>query len=192
MYDRLSAQCEEHAGQELPVPGADKVAVTVHPQDTAVAVRPLSRGGVPLPWIWCALVRGAPGAGTARTFTTEQVVFAAGTWGTQQLLHRMKVVGSLPKVSARLGVLTRTNSEALGGALTTMRNKKRSHDFTLGVAITSSIHPDATSNPSATRARTPGWPSTVMTDSGAGAALREVARAGRAPSGTVRVPLLRH
>ena len=61
---------------------------------------------------------------TARTFTAGQVVFAAGTWGTQQLLHRMKAAGSLPEISARLGVLTRTNSEALGGALTTLRNRK--------------------------------------------------------------------
>ena len=38
-------------------------------------------------------------------------------------------------------MLTRTNSESLGGALTTVRDRKE-HDFTRGVAITSSIHPD--------------------------------------------------
>lgn len=78
---------------------------------------------------------------TRRTFTADQVVLAAGTWGTQQLLHRMKAVGVLPGISDRLGVLTRTNSEALGGATTKWRNRN-SKDFTRGVAITSSIHPD--------------------------------------------------
>ncbi len=51
-----------------------------------------------------------------RTVTAEQVVLAGGTWGTQQLLHRMKASGALPRVSDALGRLTRTNSEALDGA----------------------------------------------------------------------------
>jgi cholesterol oxidase len=53
----------------------------------------------------------------------------------------MKAEGTLPNLSDRLGVLTRTNSEALGGATTRMRSRHR-FDFTSGVAITSSIHPD--------------------------------------------------
>jgi cholesterol oxidase len=145
---------------------AEKAGVTVHPQTTAVAVRPLSRGGYAVDMVRTGAWRAGR---TARTFTTEQVVFAAGTWGTQQLLHRMKVAGSLPKVSARLGVLTRTNSEALGGALTTMRNRKK-HDFTLGVAITSSIHPDEHTHIEPVRygkgSNAMGLLSTVMTDSG--------------------------
>ena len=43
-----------------------------------------------------------------RTFTAEHVVFAAGTWGTQSLLHRLKLDGDLPRISDRLGELTRT------------------------------------------------------------------------------------
>ncbi|MBB5954929.1 cholesterol oxidase [Saccharothrix tamanrassetensis] len=75
-----------------------------------------------------------------RTITAGQVVLAAGTWGTQQLLHRMKAEGKLPRLSARLGELTRTNSEAIIGAgrLTVDENR----NFSQGVAITSSIHPD--------------------------------------------------
>ena len=47
----------------------------------------------------------------------------------------------------RLGELTRTNSEALVGAQTDDRRYRKAHgaakaDFTRGVAITSSIHPD--------------------------------------------------
>ncbi|GAB3910392.1 GMC family oxidoreductase [Kibdelosporangium lantanae] len=75
------------------------------------------------------------------SLTAGQVVLAAGTWGTQQLLHRMKDSGALPRLSARLGELTRTNSEAIIGAGRFKVDPAR--DFSRGVAITSSIHPDA-------------------------------------------------
>ena len=117
---------------------AERAGATVHPETTAVAVRPLGTAGYAVDTVRTGAWRAGR---TARTFTAGHVVFAAGTWGTQQLLHRMKAQGWLPGISARLGVLTRTNSEALGAALTTMRNRKK-HDFTRGVAITSSIHPD--------------------------------------------------
>ncbi len=77
-----------------------------------------------------------------------RVVLAAGTYGTQTLLHRMRDTGVLPRISPRLGELTRTNSEALVGALTFPRRYRRKRgpdaelDFTKGVAITSSIHPN--------------------------------------------------
>lgn len=59
----------------------------------------------------------------------------------------MKDTGLLPRISARLGELTRTNSEGLVGSQTTDRRYRKRHgkekaDFTRGVAITSSIHPD--------------------------------------------------
>ena len=44
------------------------------------------------------------------------MVFAAGALGTQRLLHRMRGTGQLPGLSARLGALTRTNSESILGA----------------------------------------------------------------------------
>ncbi|WP_395295820.1 GMC oxidoreductase [Kitasatospora hibisci] len=78
----------------------------------------------------------------ARTITAARVVVAAGTYGTQSLLHRMRDAGHLPGLSARLGELTRTNSEALVGAQTTDRRYGSRADFTKGVAITSSIHPN--------------------------------------------------
>ncbi|TVT47461.1 GMC family oxidoreductase [Amycolatopsis rhizosphaerae] len=74
------------------------------------------------------------------TLTARQVVLAAGTWGTQQLLHRMRDEGVLPKLSRRFGELTRTNSEAIIGAGRPTVDPDR--DFSRGVAITSSIHPD--------------------------------------------------
>src|ERR1700761_9851207 len=71
--------------------------------------------------------------------TAGQVVLAAGTYGTQQLLHRMRATGALPGLSDRLGTLTRTNSEAIPGV---ERFRSRGPDHSRGVAITSSVHPD--------------------------------------------------
>ncbi len=73
-----------------------------------------------------------------RSYTAEQVVFSAAALGTQKLLHRLKATGDLPGVSDRLGVLTRTNSESILGALA----PDLSTDYSKGVAITSSWHPD--------------------------------------------------
>lgn len=76
-----------------------------------------------------------------RVTTARHVVVAAGTWGTQQLLHRMRESGDLPAISDRLGHLTRTNSEALLGAIT--QHVPADAELSRGVAITRSFHPDA-------------------------------------------------
>ena len=73
-----------------------------------------------------------------KTFVASDVVLAAGTMGTQRLLHGMRDEGSLANLSPRLGELTRSNSEAIIGARTFQRNV----DFSRGVAITSSFYPD--------------------------------------------------
>ena len=145
---------------------AERAGATVHPETMAVTVRPSGPAGYAVDTVRTGAWRATR---TARTFTAGQVVFAAGTWGTQQLLHRMKARGVLPGISARLGVLTRTNSEALGGAQTTMRNRKK-HDFTHGVAITSAIHPDERTQIEPVRygrgSNAMGLLSTLMTDGG--------------------------
>ncbi|OBI87870.1 GMC oxidoreductase [Mycobacterium asiaticum] len=76
-----------------------------------------------------------------RTYTANHLILAAGTWGTQHLLFNMRDKGKLPRLSQRLGVLTRTNSESIVGAA----RLKVSPDLNLthGVAITSSIHPSS-------------------------------------------------
>ncbi|MFE0734061.1 GMC oxidoreductase [Streptomyces sp. NPDC058855] len=123
---------------------AERAGAEVHPMTSVVAVTEDSRGGF--------AVRTLPTdnrkKGRGRTFTARRVVVAAGTYGTQTLLHRMKDTGLLPHISDRLGELTRTNSEGLVGAQTTDRRYRKKHgkeraDFTRGVAITSSVHPDA-------------------------------------------------
>src|SRR5947207_15681899 len=53
-------------------------------------------------------------------------------------MHRMRDEVQLPKLSRRHGELTRANSEAILGA----RTFRKDADFTKGVAITSSFHPD--------------------------------------------------
>ncbi|MEU1277495.1 GMC family oxidoreductase [Streptomyces sp. NPDC005805] len=122
---------------------AEKAGATVHPMTSVVALTEDARGGYAVKTVPSDNRRKGPG----RTFTARRVVLAAGTYGTQTLLHRMKDTGLLPRLSGRLGELTRTNSEALVGAQTDDRRYRRRHgtpkvDFTRGVAITSSIHPD--------------------------------------------------
>jgi len=114
---------------------AEKLGADVLPLTTVTDVRPLPGGGYAVD---TRRTNGRLRRGR-RTFTAEKVVFAAGTYNTQKLLHTLKVTGSLPNISDRLGVLTRTNSEAILGA----KSRDKSSDYTHGVAITSSFHPDA-------------------------------------------------
>jgi cholesterol oxidase len=74
-----------------------------------------------------------------RMFRASQVVFSAGALGTTRLLLELAENGRLPGLSPRIGYQTRTNSEALVGAVA----ESRDVDYSEGIAITSSIHPDA-------------------------------------------------
>jgi cholesterol oxidase len=88
-------------------------------------------------WVVKTEKTGAWDGSRGPTFIADQLVVAAGTFNTQKLLHKMKRK-QLPRLSDRLGALSRTNSEALTGAL--MNN--RDNDFSRGAAITSSFFPD--------------------------------------------------
>ena len=88
-------------------------------------------------WVVKTAKTGAWDGSRGTTFIANQLVVAAGTFNTQKLLHKMKAK-QLPKISDRLGELSRTNSEALTGALMNNRN----NDFSRGAAITSSFFPD--------------------------------------------------
>ncbi|MPZ62810.1 MAG: FAD-binding protein [Propionibacteriales bacterium] len=111
---------------------AEQAGATVHPLTTATAVRPMPGGG------YAVETRRTDAWWRRGRITAGQVVFAAAALGTQKLLHRMRDTGQLPRISDRLGVLTRTNSEAILGAIA----PDRSVDYSQGVAITSSFHPD--------------------------------------------------
>jgi cholesterol oxidase len=112
---------------------AEQAGAAVHPLTTVRTVRPLPDGGYEV------LTRATDRRGGRRRFTAEQVVFSASALGTARLLHRMRDEGALPRISSRLGVLTRTNSESILGAVAPAGTTT---DYSRGVAITSSFHPD--------------------------------------------------
>ena len=130
---------------------AERAGAEICAMTTVVSVREIA-GGHEAVTVPTDKRRGGGRRGHRTVLRARHVVLAAGTYGTQTLLHRMKDEGVLPRISSRLGGLTRTNSEALVGAVTFPRRyrKKRGDgrplDFTKGVAITSSIHPNPTTH----------------------------------------------
>jgi cholesterol oxidase len=105
---------------------AERAGATVHPDTEVTAVRPDGAG-------WVVETRTG-------VVTAGQVILSAGALGSQRILHAMRDTGVLPAISAQLGALTRTNSEALLGA---QAGSVPAEPFSRGVAITSSFHPDA-------------------------------------------------
>lgn len=114
---------------------AEKAGAQVIPMTTVTKVRP-SADGI---WEVDTVRTGRWVRKHKSTFTARHIIFAAGTWGTQKLLFAMRDTGTLPGLSDRLGVLTRTNSESIVGA--GRYHASPDLDLTRGVAITSSIHP---------------------------------------------------
>ena len=114
---------------------AEKAGATIVPMTTVESLHEASDG------TWDVVTRrtGAKVRKNHKTYTAKYVVVAAGTWGTQHLLHKMKDTGTLPKLSDRLGELTRTNSESIVGA--GKYKVDPAMELTKGVAITSSFHP---------------------------------------------------
>jgi cholesterol oxidase len=138
---------------------AEKLGVSVHPLTTVTSVRPQGAG-------YAVETRGTSRRRDKRTFHADQVIFAAGALGTQKILHRLKANGDLPALSDRLGALTRTNSESIVGA----KSLRTDVDFTDGVAITSSFHPDPDTHIEPVRygkgSNAMGLLQTVLTDGG--------------------------
>lgn len=127
--------CRHNAKNTLPknyLGLAEKSGATVIPERTVTELRQVDGG-------WKITTRKSSAwFGGKETFTATEVIVAAGAYNTQKLLHRMKDSKKLPKLSTRLGYLSRTNSEALTGAL--LSDTKI--DYSQGAAITSSFHPD--------------------------------------------------
>ena len=114
---------------------AERAGVEVFPELTVERFEELSGG------LWKISARKSSAwFGSKEVFFAKELVLAAGTYNTQKLLHRMRDNGLLPKISQSLGKLSRTNSEALTGAIMP-RNSEI--DFSKGAAITSSFFPDA-------------------------------------------------
>jgi cholesterol oxidase len=128
--------CRHNAKNTLPknyLGLAEKAGAKVFPEHTVVKTEQLADGS------WRITARKSSAwLGGKRSFTAAQVVVAAGTYNTQKLLHKMKLDGTLPKISDQLGKLSRTNSEAITGSIM----PKGGTDFSKGSAITSSFFPD--------------------------------------------------
>ena len=89
-------------------------------------------------------VRSVPSSSWLRSNQTVHrargVVVAAGPLGTNKLLQRCRLSGSLGRISPRMGELVRTNSESI---LAVTVPEDYPEDLIKRVAITSSIYPDA-------------------------------------------------
>src|SRR5829696_496023 len=117
---------------------AERASAEVFPEREVVDVRPV---GAPDGSEGYEVTTERPGAWLRRdrrTVRARGVVLAAGALGTNKLLARCKLEGSLPRVSDRLGRCVRTNSEAI---LAVTLPKDRA-DLIKRVAISSSVYPD--------------------------------------------------
>jgi cholesterol oxidase len=107
---------------------AEQGGAVVHPEREATLLRPVGRG-----WEIETVHPGAWVRKRRELFRAEQVVLAAGVLGTLKLLFRSGVGG------ANLGMLVRSNSEAIVGA----GARDASVDYSAGIAIGSSFRPSA-------------------------------------------------
>ena len=102
----------------------------VLPEHEVTALTPLPGGGYEV------AVHG-PG-GRASVIRARRVVLAAGVLGTLELLLRCRDdLGTLPRLSPRLGKAVRTNSEAVTAVL-----QPPGDDLSRGPSISSDFHPD--------------------------------------------------
>ena len=116
---------------------AEELGVRVFPETKVIDVIPRSQDGSAGYEIRTVSTTGFFGS-PRKTFHARQIIFSAGVLGTVNLLLKLKATGRLPRLSDHLGEMARTNSEALLGVTTRDSNR----DFSKGLAITSSIHPD--------------------------------------------------
>jgi cholesterol oxidase len=117
---------------------AERAGVAITPERTVVDIKPL---GAPDGSDGYAVTTERTGAWfrrDRRVHTARGVVVSAGPLGTNKLLAQARLSGSLPRISARLGELVRTNSEAI----LAVTLPKGSEDMTKRVAISSSVYPD--------------------------------------------------
>ena len=136
LHDRLPLRRQEHPGEELPGSGGIGWRTSTS-DDHRDRLRAALRRAVGGP-------HRAHRPHRCATQAAERSPPPTWCWrparsGTQKLLFKMRDKGKLPKLSDKLGVLTRTNSESIVGA--GQLKVSPDLDLTHGVAITSSIHP---------------------------------------------------
>jgi cholesterol oxidase len=118
---------------------AEKRGARVMPERTVVDIRPLGGSDGAEGYEIESVRSGAWLRKDRRIQRARGVVVAAGPLGTNKLLQRCRLNGSLARISSRLGELVRTNSESI---LTVTVPEDYPEDLIKRVAITSSIYPD--------------------------------------------------
>ncbi|HSZ70210.1 MAG TPA: GMC family oxidoreductase [Solirubrobacteraceae bacterium] len=119
---------------------AERRGARVLPERTVIDIRPLGAGTGEEGYEIESVRSGAWLRKDRQVLRARGVVVAAGALGTNKLLQRCRLNGSLGRVSARLGELVRTNSESI---LTVTVPADYPEDLIKRVAISSSIYPDA-------------------------------------------------
>ncbi len=118
---------------------AEKRGTTVMPERTVIDIRPIGPADGSEGYEVESVRSGAWLNKERRVQRARGVIVSAGALGTNKLLQRCRVKGSLPRISERLGELVRTNSESI---LTVTVPEDYHEDLIKRVAITSSIYPD--------------------------------------------------
>jgi cholesterol oxidase len=118
---------------------AEKRGARVMPERTVVDIRPLGAADGSDGYEVESVRSGAWLRKERRVQRARGVVVSAGPLGTNRLLQLCRTKGSLPRISARLGELVRTNSESI---LAVTVPEDYPDDLIKRVAITSSIYPD--------------------------------------------------
>jgi cholesterol oxidase len=117
---------------------AEKFGTQIFAEQKVYDIIPLSPDGDQGYIVKTKKTTGMLGRLAGKTFKTKGIVLGAGVIGTLSLLMKLKQNGRLPLVSDHLGEFSRTNSESIIG----VKAKSRKADYSKGVAITSSVHPD--------------------------------------------------
>jgi cholesterol oxidase len=124
---------------------AEKLGANVLPETKVVELVPLNNEGSPDPsetgkygFMVKTLYTTSLFGGKTKAFKAKSVIVSGSVLGTVGLLSKMKEKGKLPRISNRLGDVVRTNSETI--LPVTIYGKDI--DYSQGIAITSSVHPD--------------------------------------------------
>ncbi len=158
---------------------AEKLGAVVRSETEVTSVRPMQNKG------YSVFTKRSLGQSAEHTFTAKNVIFAGGVMGTVPLLLALRAdPAALPKLSARVGDMVRTNNEALIGII----SGERDADFSKGVAITSILETDEHSHIEPVRyAEGSGFFRTMVLPHAPGAHL--LARLGRVAAGLLASPV---
>ncbi|HEU0250571.1 MAG TPA: GMC family oxidoreductase [Solirubrobacteraceae bacterium] len=118
---------------------AEKRGAKVSPERTVIDIRPRGAGDGSEGYEVESIRSGAWVRRERQVHRARGVVVSAGPLGTNTLLQRCRLGGSLPRISSRLGELVRTNSEAI---LAVTVPEDYPENLIKRVAISSSIYPD--------------------------------------------------